>query len=121
MAGERRTFREEEKTLDQDLGQAVGRRASPASLAEWSDLEVLLRTIESNPSISPTLERWTQFNERLMMHVLETTTDRPTIRQRRQILLDRMTASDVAFKRTWLALVGILLLALIAAVIYVVV
>jgi hypothetical protein len=121
MAGERRTFREEEKTLDQDLGQAVGRRASPTSLAELSDLEVLLRTIESNPSIEPTLERWTQFNERVMMHILETATHRPTIRQRRQILLDRLTASDLAFKRTRWFLVVSLLLALIAVVVYLIV
>jgi len=110
MAGEQGTFHRNEDQRDKTKTHVLPQPCSSLSLGESSDIEVLFRIVESKTPVEPSIERWAQFNERVMERVVGSLQCRPTFRQWRQTLLDRFLASDSRLKiRMWVILATVVL------------
>lgn len=120
MTEENQRFRQEEKTRGQGRASTVSMPWSRTCLTELDDLGGVLRTAESNKIVEPSLEVWVRFSERLMSRILESSRHRPKASQRRQTLFDRYTASDSRLKENKRVALGLLLLATLCALAYLV-
>jgi len=118
MAGEQESFRRNEELADQTPSHVARQIAPSVSIAELGEAEAVFRAAESNTLVEPTLERWTQFNEHVMDHVVKSLQRRPTFRERRQAFLDRLLASDSRLKEKARLIVTVVLLVFVTVVAY---
>ena len=111
MSGDSTKFQSETKEREGVETQARRLRRTRVHSAGLGEIEGFLHTVESDPPAPPTLEQWTQFNERVMDRVGEAARRRRTFRERWQALRDRFHASDSRLKQyRWVAVVAVLLL-----------
>jgi len=117
MAGERETLREKEQTVSQSPSQVL---SGSASLAELGEAEGVFRAAEASPLAEPSIERWAQFNDRVMGQVSESLGHRPTWSERWRTVHDRFLASDGRWKDRQQRIVAAVVVVVVVLVIYLV-
>jgi len=90
---------------------------SANGLAELDDVERLLSRADARARLEPSAERWAAFNEHLMRRALAPVRLHPLSRQWRQMVYDRLTASDSRVKQN-LVILTVLILAVLVVVVY---
>jgi hypothetical protein len=115
MAGERETLREKKKAVSQSPSQVL---AGSVSLAELGKAEGVFRAAEASPLAEPSIERWAQFNERVMGQVSESLGRRPTLSERWRVLLDRFAASDGRWKEWQRRIVTAVVVVVVVVVVF---
>ena len=111
--------RSREELREQQTEETVRRVRLEESVRESPELgevETLLDRVESKKPPRQSVERWADFNERLMKRIMESERSRPLSAEWRKQLYDRFRASDSRLKEFVWVIVAIVMIAIFSLI-----